>query len=91
MSALAACASLGEAAQPLVVGRERRGQDLDRDIAVEAGIARAIDLAHTALAQLVEDSIGTEGLTGHDGADDIAPWRDRDTRVLRSRFGRRYG
>ena len=82
----------GEPVQPLLVSRERRGQDLHRDIAVEAGIARAIDLAHPALAQLLEDSIGTEGLTGHDGADDIAPWRGRAgelgaQRVLRVGLG----
>ena len=39
-----------EARQAVGVGRERLGQDLDRDVAIELRVARAIDLAHAACA-----------------------------------------
>ena len=35
-----------ETHQPIGVGRERLGQDLERDVAIEPGIAPAIDLPH---------------------------------------------
>ena len=35
-----------EAGEPFQVGCERRWQDLDRDVAPEPGVARAIDFAH---------------------------------------------
>ena len=49
-----------EALQALGVGRERRGQDLDGDVAPEPRIARAIDLAHPARADGGEDFIRAE-------------------------------
>jgi hypothetical protein len=42
---------------PLRVGDPIRGQDFDRHLAVEPGIARAIHLAHTARAQWGEDLV----------------------------------
>jgi hypothetical protein len=39
---------------------ERRGQDLDRDVALELGVARAIDLAHAAFAEQGGDVVRTE-------------------------------
>ena len=39
-----------EARQPIGVVRERFGQDLDRDVAIQLRVARAIDLAHPACA-----------------------------------------
>ena len=39
---------------------EQRGQDLDRDVAAELGIARAVDLAHAARAQQRMDPKGTQ-------------------------------
>ena len=41
----------GEAGEAIGIGRQRRGQDLEGDVAIELGIARAIDLAHPAGAQ----------------------------------------
>ena len=46
------------------VAGQRRRQDLDGHVATEAGIARAVDLAHAAFAQLVEDAIRAEARTG---------------------------
>jgi hypothetical protein len=37
--------------QPVRVGREGSGKNLDGNVAVEAGIAGAVHLAHTARAQ----------------------------------------
>ena len=42
------------------VARELRGQDLDRDVAHETRVVGAIDLAHAATAQRLDDLIGTE-------------------------------
>ena len=39
-----------ETRQSLGIGRHGRGQDLDRDIAIEGGVAGAIDLAHSTRA-----------------------------------------
>ncbi len=49
-----------EAAQAVRVGRERRRQHLDRDVAPEPGILRAIDLAHSTGADRLEDLVGAE-------------------------------
>ena len=35
-------------------------QDLDRDIAAQAAVVRAVDLAHPALAEPAGDLVGTE-------------------------------
>ena len=40
-----------EAGEALGVARERRGQRLDRDVAPEPRVARAVDLAHAARAE----------------------------------------
>jgi hypothetical protein len=53
-----------EALQPITVARERRRQNLDGDVAVEARIAGAIHLAHSAGADGVEDLIGSDARTG---------------------------
>ncbi len=65
-----------EAPQPVGVGRERRRQDFDRDLALQAGVARPVDLAHSAGAERRDDFIRSE--TGsrrnaHDFAKDILP------------------
>ena len=49
-----------EALQALGIGRERRGQDLDGDVATEPRVAGAIDLAHPAGADLAEDLVRPE-------------------------------
>ena len=43
-----------KAREPIRIAGKRRGQDLERDVAAELGVAGAIDLAHTACAQLVQ-------------------------------------
>src|SRR5262249_22718115 len=52
-----------EPRQPIGIGRERRRQDLQRDVTIELQIARAIDLAHAAGAELRGDLIGAEAST----------------------------
>ena len=49
-----------EAAQAVRVLRERGGQHLDRDLASEARVLRAVDLAHSPGADLAEDLVGAE-------------------------------
>ena len=49
-----------EPCEPVLIRREQPWQNLDRDLAMQLGIARAVDLAHAACAQLREDLIGTE-------------------------------
>ena len=44
-----------EAAQPVRIGREPRGQDLDRDVAPEPRVAGAVHLAHPARADRGDD------------------------------------
>ena len=53
-----------EADQAFRVGNERRGQDLDGDVAPELGIPRAIDLAHTACAERLKDFVRAESCAG---------------------------
>src|SRR5688572_31377934 len=43
------------------IPRKRCGQNLDRDLATELRIARAIDLAHSASADGGEDFVSAEG------------------------------
>ncbi len=45
---------------------EVRGQDLDGDGAVQARVARAVDLAHPARAKGREDLVGTEARSGRE-------------------------
>ena len=49
-----------EAAQPVGVGREGGGQDLDRHIARQARVAGAVDLAHSSRAQERGDLVGPD-------------------------------
>ena len=39
---------------------EHLGQDLDRDVAIQAGVAGAIHLAHAPLTQLPDDGVHAE-------------------------------
>ena len=45
-----------EPRQPLPVVGECRGQHLDRDVAIQSRVARAIHFAHTACAERRQDS-----------------------------------
>ena len=51
LRAAAARASRSNAAEAIGIVGERGGQDLDRDVAAEPRVARAIDLAHAAGAE----------------------------------------
>ena len=53
-----------EAREPLGIGGERRRQDLDRDVAAEPGVARAVDLAHAARAERCHHLVDAEPRTG---------------------------
>ena len=52
-----------EARHAIGVRRERRRQDLQRDVAIQLRVARAIDLAHAAGAEEREDFVGAEART----------------------------
>ena len=56
-----------EAAQPVRVGREGRGQDLDRHVAAEARVMRPVHLAHAARPERGHELIGTEPGFGREG------------------------
>ncbi len=49
-----------EAAQTLRIRREVLGEDLQRDVAFEPGVTRAVDLAHSARAERRDDLVRTE-------------------------------
>ena len=49
-----------KAPEPIGVVRERDGQDLECDLAIEFGIARAIDLAHATDTQQRSDVIDAD-------------------------------
>ena len=49
-----------EAGEPIGMRRELARQDLDRDVASEPRIARAVDLAHAARADLGQHVIGAD-------------------------------
>ena len=53
-----------EPRQPVGVAGERVGQDLQRDVAIELGIARAEHLAHPAGADAGDDFVDAEARTG---------------------------
>ncbi len=50
---------------PFGVLHRRRGQDLDRHFAPQPGVAGAVDLAHTAGAELLQHRVVPQGLTRH--------------------------
>ena len=49
-----------QAREALGIGRDRCGQNFYRDVAAQLEVARAIDLAHAALAEQREQLIGSE-------------------------------
>ena len=56
-----------EPRQALRIVREGIGQEFDRDRAIELCVARAVDLSHSAFAQLGHDLIASKGLAYHRG------------------------
>ena len=57
----------GESREPVRVTGEQIREDLERDIAVELRVARAVDLAHAAGANGGDHFIGTETGAGSEG------------------------
>ncbi len=53
-----------EASEPVRVGRETLGQHLERDLAAELLVPRAVDLAHPPLADEGEDLVRPETSAG---------------------------
>ena len=56
-----------EAREPVRIGRERVGQNLERDVALQLRVARAIDLAHPAGAEQRDDLVVAEPGSSREG------------------------
>ena len=56
-----------EAGQRVGIGGDGLREDLDRDVAVELRVPRAVDLSHPARAQRREDLVGAEAGAGDEG------------------------
>ena len=56
-----------EAGQRVGIGSHGLREDLDRDVAVELRVPRAIDLAHPPRAERREDLVGAEAGAGDEG------------------------
>src|SRR5262249_31074773 len=63
-----------EPCDPIRIGRNGTGQDLDRDIAIELAVPRTIDLAHTAAANRRDDFVRPES----NACDQVHPGRRRN-------------
>ena len=61
-----------EAGEPISVVRERLGQDLDRDVAIQLRVAGPEDLPHAAFADAGDNFVDTQTGTGSKGQG----WRD---------------
>ena len=59
------CASRSNLARRSSSSVKAGGQDLDRDVALELGVGRAVDLPHAAFAELVGDLVGAEPSPDH--------------------------
>jgi hypothetical protein len=60
-----------ESRQPLRIVCERFGEDLQRDVAIELRVPRAIHLAHTTRAERGDDFVGTEARTWREGQEGV--------------------
>jgi hypothetical protein len=56
-----------KAGEPVGISRDRRRQHLDRDLALQIRVGGAIDLAHPACPERVEDFVGSETRAWHHG------------------------
>ena len=75
-----------EPAQTLRIGGQARRQRLDRHIAPESGVARAMHLPHAANADEAEYFVGTEPGSGGNRHSAYSPPAGVRRSVLRSRF-----
>ena len=57
---------LAEAAEEFGVFGELAGEDFEGNLAIHGGVVGFVDGCHAALADLLDDAIGAEGLTGLD-------------------------
>ena len=71
-----------KARESVVIGRQCRGQDLDRDLALQLRVCRPVDLSHAAFANLRGDFVDAETRAG-----DESQW----CREYRGRTGVRTG
>ena len=55
-----------KARPPLGIESMLVGQDLDRDVAFQTGVARAVDLAHASAVERFDDLVGAKASTGRD-------------------------
>ncbi len=69
-----ACFAL-EPRQPVRIVNDRVGQDLYCDLALEARVARAVDLAHASCAERADDFVGTDVGAGYECHDAGEPRR----------------
>ena len=53
-----------ESSDTIGIGGDRRRQNLQRDVTLQPGIARAIHFAHSAFAQLRDNRIRPDALAG---------------------------
>ena len=56
-----------ESSHPLTVAHETLGKHFDRDVALQFGIPRAVDLTHPAASKLVQNFVVGEDLSDHEG------------------------
>ena len=59
-----------EAREPIRIARQRARQDLDRDVAPELRVVRAVHLTHAARAEQRLQVIPAERVTAHGGGRD---------------------
>ena len=71
VSAAMALASRPEALEAVGIGGQRRRQDLEGDVPIEARIQRPVHLTHTASAKLLDDLVGTKGGADHFASDSL--------------------
>ena len=81
------CEGLGfarEPSKPVRIVRKRVREDLERDIAIQPGIARAIDLSHAPFADRRGDFVDAETSTGREGqtAEDYRGTTTSETRLV---------
>src|SRR5438876_11406580 len=56
-----------ESVDVLGSARQRRMDDLERDVPLQAGVAGAVNLAHASDAEQAHDLVGTEAVAGREG------------------------
>ena len=79
-----------EPMHPAGIGRQRLGDQLDRHVATETRIARAVDVAHAAGAQPADDLVRTDPRAGRDARGRPGSWRRLRLRVRRPRAARTW-